>query len=232
MRYVPIVYDGCEVRLECFVTAKCGSSSLEELFFERLPLTKFSAKVKNLRILVTRNPWYRLASYYSDKMVNRGFVKVTENFRAGRESSGYEAGGKNVENASFAELVEELTKFNGVLDPHLQPQCQHMGITTNDIQKFDFFIRVESMNEDLKKLSDLVGFPSEILQNLSEGVSTKSNSMNECVSHLTVTQHRERGGVPKNYESLYNEELIESVAKLYKEDVINFGYEWRNYANS
>ena len=224
MEYSPILYERQGCKIECFVTAKCGSSTLEELFYKRLPEFEFNHNVSKFRILVTRDPWNRLASFYSDKMVNRGYVKVTGNFRLGMESSGWSACGENIENASFTELVESLYNFKEPLEPHLQQQSDHMGINKDLIDKFDFIMKVESMEEDLKSLSRIIGFPSSVLEEISVGVSNKSNKSDISVADMSVEQHRANGGVPQNYESLYCLRTIEMVEKIYQKDIDIFGY--------
>ena len=223
MKYTPVKFVNDEVQISGYVTAKCGSTTLEK-WFESLNDISFEPKCNIYNFLQIRNPWKRLVSFYGNKVVDHSFVKVTGNLRHGSESSLKSAGGESLENCSFRELVTAIYNFDKQLEAHLQPQVDHMILTKEKIENFDRIVRLENFKSDMKLVCNDIGIPISSLDNLRKGESKKIKGEFGFVGDWKREKFVEIGGIPKNYDVFIDDDLDKMIRQIYHRDIALLNY--------
>lgn len=229
MSFKPLVYKRGDFTLECYVCAKCGGSTLED-WFKKLKDVEFSGPPKKYSFLVTRNPFIRLHSFYSDKIVKRNFVKKTGNLLFLQESSRFGSSGDVIEGCSFRTLVNSIYEYHphNKLEAHLEGQVEHLGLG-NDYQKmFDSIVRLESFKKDMAKVCKETNIPSSSILDMQVGASNKVSGNFENVSDLVREDFLKLGGVPKDYTAFYDDDIRKKVEKIYENDLRLLGYTFEN----
>ena len=223
MKYEPIKFTDTQIEICGYVTAKCGSSSLES-WFENINHISFYPKCSRYNFLQVRNPWKRLVSFYGNKVVDNDFVKVTGNFHNGAEGGGITSGGESLENCSFRELVTAVYNFENTLEPHLQPQTDHMNLTQEKIENFDRIVRLENFKSDMKLVCEDIGIPISSLDNLRKGESNKIKGEFGFVGDWKREKFAEIGGIPKNYDVFIDDDLDKMIRQIYHRDITLLNY--------
>lgn len=138
---------------------------------------------KRFCVLFVRNPYDRLVSFYHHMQQIGGHARGL------------------CLRKSFSEFVREPE-----LKQIMRPMFEYM--TCNGKKVADFLGRYESLDEDVCRLIDILGFdsPDEIKDSWKE------------TKRYQQTEH-------KHYEAYYTEELKATVYEAYKEDFLLFGYE-------
>ena len=172
---------------------KCASNSIQKYLTDAGGADARKRQEYPLPILVNsryfvfsfvRNPWERLLSAWLSKIREGSFLGLADH------------------ELTFVELVSCLEnlradgKFDSV-NMHLRPQT-----TILSIAELDFVGRVESLEQDLHRLSDDLGIARVPLLRL----------------------HAFRADLVS--QELYTPELVDRVARLYAEDITAYGYEF------
>ena len=220
MSFTPLVYKRDDFTLTCYVCAKCGGSTLED-WFEKLDDIKFDPIQGNYNFLVTRNPFIRLYSFYSDKVVKRNFVKKTGNLLFQQESSRLNSTGNVIEGCSFRELVNAINEYypDHRLEAHLEGQVEHLGLSSDYAKGFNRIVRLESFREDITEVCKEVNIPSDSILKMKVGASNKISGKFGNVSDLKRDDFLKLGGVPDDYKAFYDADIIAKVEKIYSDDL-------------
>ena len=228
MTFTPLIYKRGDFTLECYVCAKCGGSTLED-WFEKLQDIKFDPIEGTYRFLVTRHPFIRLYSFYSDKIVKRNFVKKTGNLLFLQESARFGSPGEVIEGCSFRKLVNVIDDYypDNRLEAHLEGQVEHLGLTDGYKKGFNSIVRLESFKDDITSVCRDINIPVDSILEMQVGASDKVSWEFGNVSDLTREDFLKLGGVPDDYKVFYDSDLIEKVEKIYNRDLALLGYTFK-----
>ena len=129
-----------------------------------------------------RNPWDRAISYY--------FWIVFGGNNAGRNN----VGGRNTlfSKTKFLKFIKKKSPLHSYYN---------YFVDNNDSLTFDFYIRLEHIQEDFNIVCDKIGIPRQQLP------------------HKNKSKH-------KHYTEYYDDDSREVVAELFKKDIEYFGYEF------
>ena len=215
-----------------FWNAKCGCSTIKEIFYEitegkvapannihefigHQNSHKYFVPKNHLenygyykKIIIVRDPWSRLVSFYINKSL---LVKKDSNIDI--------YGIFDSKNYSFNELVHIMfTMKPGLFQHHLE--LQSSGI--EDIE-FDRVILLSEMSQKLPLILQSLGIDIGRLRSLTSCSNHTSydSSFTEKVMHLKPEEFNNLNRLP-SYHCFYNETLINMVAKIYERDILKF----------
>ena len=188
----------------CWATAKCGIS-LAEIYFKGVD------RPNNYTFIVVRNPYSRLTSFYMNKVVYQGNPPWDYKDSYDNEIIIPHLGSGNT-GFSFEELVHELKKVNiRGAERHLKPQC--VGVLGRE---FDKWVQLENFKEDIREVCEELDFDYDVI------TERKSNHFPRIDIDYYIgdrpTKWLRENGLPKDWRMFYNEETLEIVRQIYKED--------------
>ena len=190
-----------------WATPKCG------ITFVDTHLRHYN-KNKNYQYIVVRNPYIRIVSFYSQKIVKK-----------------YEAGDRHIwhwiqnpEESNYITFEEFVHKLNNInvytSERHLLPQSY--GIVN---QIFNKVVSLENFKEDMKDVCRELDLPyDEIISKNKENTYNKVNTITTKV-HDKKPDWFIENGIPSDPSLFYTEELKEIVYNKYKSDFEIFNYE-------
>lgn len=234
MSFPPLRFVKNNLTVDCYVCAKCGSSTLED-WYEKLPGLDFKENNIHYKFLVIRNPFMRLYSFYSDKIVKRNFVKRTGNLLYGNESSRFNTTGDIIEGCSFRELVNRMfqeDKRGNRFEAHLESQVDHIGLTKEFIDSMDLVVRLEDFSEGMTEVCSSTGIPPDSILRKLVGASNKVEGTFNNVSDLKREDFLKLGGVPKDYKLFYDDDLVNKVSQMYSSDLSLLNYTFDGVNNA
>lgn len=215
-----------------FWNAKCGCSTIKKIFYEITEGDFFSGdnihefigylnshkyfvpkeKLENYshykKLIVVRDPWSRLVSFYVNKTIlakeesNIDIYKIFDS-----------------KNYSFNELVHIIFIMKPeLLQHHLE--LQSAGI--EDI-KFDRLILLSEMSQKLPSILQSLGIDIGKLRSLSASSNYTSydSSFKGEVMYLKPQEFDDFNRLP-SFHCFYNEQLKKLVAKIYQRDILKF----------
>lgn len=179
-------------------------------------------------IVVTRNPYRRVVSMFTGKILTLDFQDKIKKFP--------------IKERSFKNFVDTLVKVKQEnrltdMDYHFHPQSYNfckMGnvkivklehLETDLISAYESSYRLRELVPSLKKQLD-EGFQWGSVKTNKLNSSNRYPSGNEYVFNKVYSLPKTEG-IP-DYKYFYNKELLETVYELYREDFENFGYEKYN----
>ena len=215
-----------------FWNAKCGCSTIKKIFYEitegdfysednihefigYLNTHKYFVPKENLenyshykKIIVVRDPWSRLVSFYTNKTLSADQESIIDIY-----------GIFDSKNYSFNELVHIMFTMKPELFQH-HLELQSFGI--EDIE-FDRVIPLSEMSQQLPSVLQLLGIDTCKLRSLAESSNSTSynSSFTKKVMHLKPEEFKNFDRLP-GYHCFYNETLIYMVAKIYEKDILKF----------
>ena len=140
--------------LNFYCTPKCGISSFKYMITNGIFDKVFYIK-NPINVIIVRNPWDRLISFYIQKIV---ISKVTSFSKLNDPS---------LLHKSFEDFIDILSKINiNNIDFHLSPQS-----TNVEKIKFDMVINLSNVDKEIKPLLKIVNnldFEIKRLNNTSE----------------------------------------------------------------
>lgn len=162
--------------------------------------------IKNFyKFTIVRNPWSRTVSAFKDK-----FCGNYERF-------------KKYEDITFRDFVNKIMVSNN--NEHWRPQIDFIKNA-----KLDKVVRFESITQDMSYITKLKNTPS-FPEKSKNYHSDKDLPDYSFVSDIKVNQlsyfKKKNKGLP-NYKKFYTPDLIEKIYDFYKEDIIKFGYNFKN----
>jgi hypothetical protein len=190
-----------------WATPKCGITFVDTHLRHYL-------RNKDYQYIVVRNPYIRIVSFYSQKIVKK-----------------YELGDrhiwhwiKNPEESNYITFEEFVYKLNDInvyaSERHLVPQTY--GIVN---EKFNHVVSLENFDEDIKIVCDELELPYyEIISKNKENTYVKTNTINHKV-HDKKPDWFIENGIPEDPSLFYTDELKEIVYNKYKADFEIFNYE-------
>tara|TARA_Y100000816_G_scaffold175374_1_gene126242 strand:- start:26460 stop:27185 length:726 start_codon:yes stop_codon:yes gene_type:complete len=181
-----------------------------------------------ISIVVTRNPYTRIVSMFTGKVLKLQFQDKLKNFPMKERSF-----------KGFVDALVKLKQENRLekFDWHFWPQSNNLyKMGTIKIVKLEQF--ETNLIEAYKSHHNLVQLVPRVKKILDEGFqwgkepskTTKLNSSNplhpstEYVFNKVYRLSPSKEPIP-DYKYFYNKELLETVYELYREDFENFGYE-------
>lgn len=179
----------------------------------RLNQDKYSATKDDLikhsdykKIILARNPWRRLASFYCDKILK------PEN-RLNRLNMCSE--GQYPNSMTFREFIEQINTIpTECLEGHLQNQTYGRSHLL-----FDQIIRLENLQSDTKQVSQMLGISK------SFSFPRRNKTVYGSQEQKYVSDQRpDQFSIPPPYTCFYDENIIDIVAKKYADDIKLFGY--------
>ena len=215
-----------------FWNAKCGCSTLKKIFYEItegnfysgdniheligylnshkyfVPKEKLENYSQYKKIIVVRDPWSRLVSFYTNKTLS-----------ASQESNIDIYGIFDSKNYSFNELVHIMFTMKPELFQH------HLELQSSEIEdiEFDHVILLSEMSQKLPSILQSLGIDTSSLRSLSTNINSTAydSSFTEKVMHLKPEEFNKFNQLP-SYHCFYNETLIHMVAKIYEKDILKF----------
>ncbi len=222
-------------RFILFWNAKCGCSSLKDMFlrvvrsadysgfdgdvhalhrqvgYQHGPFTCTRASVADelssyFKWIVVRNPWRRLASFFTDKSI---FGGATEVDRAKQIDS---------RGLTFRELVRVMAPLKSrELQHHLEPQ--NLGL--EDVE-FDKVVRLEQTSPAISEIGGQLGLPDLELRQINVARNRVTAVGSEFLGDRPASSFAD--GPTPSWKQLYDDELIEAAARIYADDIERFGY--------
>lgn len=174
------------------------------------------------KFAIVRNPWVRLFSTYSNYFIRLPIEKGIVSGIA-KDASRYLYGDDRCEqyndSITFEQFVDYVSaKTDSQLDLHCVSQSKFLGEV-----KYDYIARMETLNEDIKRIENKIGISFGIGQSNKSSYTIASNSAQDF-SQFEPNQIRAlEGGIP-NCKSFYTSALASKVKDRYREDVESFDY--------
>lgn len=164
------------------------------------------------KFALVRNPFYRaLSGYFHQKISNVSDAKVLRE-RAGREPK-------------FEDFVEYLEEGGIYSNKHWVPQSSLLLLP---VDEYNDIGRVERYGKDIWKIGNQIREKNKNKLGLSEhDIEKLMNSTNEDIEKARSEGKVNRTKSSKKASRYYNKELEKRIAKLYRRDFENFGYEKR-----
>jgi hypothetical protein len=158
-------------------------------------------------IIVVRNPWRRLVSYYCDKVLRRNFLRIDLRTKELPPAE-----------TTFEELVRWVCRVpDKHLEPHVRPQTHgRLGID------FDRIVKIEKWQEEIEQFEAALGLPP-----LETGTNRNRTQYSEGGEFVFAQRPSAFDGVPQ-YKWFYNDELRELVGRKYKNDAERLGYRFED----
>ena len=215
-----------------FWNAKCGCSTLKKIFYEIAEGVFFSGdNIQTVmgylnshkyfvpkdeleqyghykKIIVVRDPWSRLVSFYINKTI---FTNKESNLDI--------YGIFKAVNYSFHDIVHIMLTMKPELFQH-HLELQSSGL--EDIE-FDRIILLSEMSRELPSVLQSLGVDIGKLRSLAlhSNSTTYDSSLTEKVMYLKPKEFEKFQQMP-SFHSFYNEKLINIVAKIYERDLLKF----------
>lgn len=114
---------------------------------------------------------------------------------------------------------EQMPEFIGSMKVHFFPQLPLLKI--NGEIKMDFVGRFESMEKDFQHVCNKLGVTGNLKHH---NARNRANNFGYDGPNATQCTGNRKNPIP--YQEYYTDELIEIVADLYEEDIVEFGYEF------
>lgn len=233
-----LIYD--EKNLKMFCTPKCGISNFRGMINSGIFDNEFNLD-KSIKAIVIRNPWKRIVSFYIQKVV------LSKTFKTGDQlydpdvskSIAMSLGKISLGEKSFSEFINIISDIDIYsTEYHLSPQS--VNIKNND---FDIIINLDNISDDIKPLLSIVNnedFKITHLNNTAdkewvrkdkEGnikkiVKNPSPRVDIALDNAFDLKPSElmKIGIPLDYSYFYNDEIIEKVYEIYKDDINKFNF--------
>lgn len=217
-----------------FWNGKCACTTLKKFFVKSINDTNgFNIKEKDLhlyimkyyleneinkkeilnsfkKIIVVRNPFSRLVSFYTNKFIINNQPIIIDK----REPP------INPKKYSFNELISLLIKIPfSCLEHHLIPQSWQ-----KDNLKFNYVIKMENMKKEME--SFLKNNKIDVEFNFGEkigGHDTKYDNNNNKKCYDMKPDEFNKNNIPE-YQYFYNKALIDEVLRYYEKDFKKFNY--------
>lgn len=212
------------------VNAWLGNEGNRYLLKDLAPLRDPGA----FRFAFVRNPWSRLVSSYLNRIVGRGaeyrnvmkrlyrgeWYQLPKRIRYYARKREHGVGWPESAEVTFREFVmREVAVMPAMeMDPHWRPQHAFLGG-----HEPDFIGRFERLGEDLEALGRKLGASWPLPElNRSRYVESRDGA---CLADCAQSELRAMPGVP-HYRQFYTPDLVETVARVYREDLERFGYDF------
>jgi len=181
--------------------------------------TQFCATEQELRhtihsyskIIVVRNPWKRVVSFYSDKiLIRRNWlpalnVLIKENYS------------KNMTFREFVRYVDQIP--DNALEGHLQSQSHG-----RENISFDFVVKLEKFSVEMAQVAKALQLPQALVHIHRNRTPYKENITD---AHIFDMKPREIVRPPP-YQYFYDQELHDIVRAKYRRDIERFNYEFQD----
>lgn len=185
------------------------------------PKTRFYATEKELlhtahsylKIIVVRNPWKRVVSFYSDKIL------IRKNWLPALNVLTKENYSKDITFREFVRYIEQIP--NSALERHLRSQNyarENIG--------FDFVVKLEKFGVEMAQIAKALQLPQPLV-----GIHIHRNRTpydeNLTAAHTFDMKPREII-YPPPYQYFYDQELHDIVRAKYRQDIERFNYEFQD----
>jgi len=162
------------------------------------------------KIIVVRNPWKRVVSFYTDK------ICIQDNWLPALNVLTKENYSKDI---TFREFVCNLEQVpDNALEIHLQSQCY-----SREYINFDFIVKLENFNVEMAQIAKTLDIPQSSLPHIHR--NRTPYSVNLIDMHIFDKKPREINHIPP-YQFFYDQELQDIVRAKYKQDIDRFNYEF------
>lgn len=189
---------------------------------------------RTFRFAFVRNPWSRLVSSYLNRIVGRGaeyrnvmkrlargsWYRIDKRIRYYARKRVYGVGWPESAEVTFREFIMREVAAMPVMemDPHWRPQHVFLGQ-----HEPDFIGSFERLSEDLEVLGKRLGASARLpALNRSRYVDRYDGG---CLADCAQAQLRAMKGAP-HYRKFYTPDLVDTVARVYQEDLERFGYDF------
>ena len=180
-----------------------------------------STSPNQIAIKVTRNPYNRVVSAYAhystasrrkDISFTQWLVKTEKIHALYDEKSNF-----------YSENLGEIKS----LFPEINiRQYEMLFLQTNaDDLSFDHIIKLENFNSEIKNINTLYGTS---FQTIKRHQNTRAKSAHTKNIDYPNAKFATFATMPKDYSVFYNEQTIDLVNKIYKDDFENFGYNYKS----
>ena len=224
-----------------WVTPKCGYSVCVDILKE---YRNYFNHETDYNFIVVRNPYYRLVSFFIQKMINDPSTRFYNNLFEKQESTNFNEknGGVDLRNISFSTLIDYIITINDSdIERHLKSQhliqSPHIYSSVENI-KMDRIVKLENLQNDLELVSNDLNFRiNEIKKTnhsdreflIKDGKKIKNKYKTTDIevknAHSYTINELKEIGIPKNYDFFLNDEIKNKIYKRYQKDFELFGYE-------
>ena len=184
--------------------------SLNKYFPKNININKNDIK----KIVLGRNPYYRVVSMFCNKYCGGGGHCILSRYF-------------ELEKCTFREFVKKLKslKDNGELNNIVE----HISNQTTYNDENTYKLKVENFNESIieiynrMNLQNLIPKIEEFLSN--KDVFINNTTRNSECEYIYDKEYTINSTIFPDYKYFYDDELLDLVFDIYKSDFINFNYE-------
>lgn len=214
-----------------------GSDFYYDYINDHLRLRNYSARVArqalfgsdHLRFVVVRNPWNRLLSAFTNKVVTSDNLDVNRDCvhmlvprsQQGALTTDTERG-EFLGRYTFRQYIEAVVAWpKRRQNEHWRPQHLYLGKA-----RFDLVGRFEEIPSFCAQLARRLEIPIELrrLNTTTYTPGSGESTPQACLADVPIRELRAHGGFSRN--AFFDAQLIELVAGYYHEDVTRFGYRY------
>ena len=185
----------------------------------------------HLRFVIVRNPWERLISAFTNKIVNAdnddvnaSTMQLLASPRERRACGTLEQQAECLGQFTFRQFIEAVVRApERTQNEHWRPQYLYLGRVD-----FDMIGHFEDMAGFAGRLADRIGIPVELsrLNTTRYAGSADDTVSRDCLADVSIHELREDGTFDK--DSFYDSELIDRVAGYYRQDIERFEYRFES----
>jgi len=161
------------------------------------------------KIIVVRNPWKRVVSFYCDKILKQ------KNWLPALNTSTKESYSKDITFREFVQYIEKIP--DSALEGHLRPQSY-----TRENFDFDFVIKLEKFGEEVMQVTKALQLPHTLVNIHRNKTVYDKNIM---AAHTFDMKPQEIISPPP-YQNFYDQELYDIVRFKYRQDIDKFNYKF------
>jgi len=159
------------------------------------------------KIIVVRNPWKRLVSFYCDKILN------SKNWLPALNTFTQENYSKDITFREFVRYIEQIP--DNALEPHLRPQNY-----ARQNKNFDFVVKLENFGEEIAQVTKVLQLPNPLVNIHRNRILYDENLR---AANAFDLKPQEIICIP-SYQSFYDQELYGIVRTKYRQDIERFNY--------
>ena len=163
------------------------------------------------KIIIVRNPWKRVVSFYCEKIL------IRENWLPALNLLTKESYAKDITFREFVKYIEQIP--DSALEDHLRSQ----NYARENID-FDFVVKLEKFGVEMAQVAKALQLPQSVVH-----IHRNRTPYDENLTAAHTFDMKPRDIVcPPPYQYFYDQELHDIVRAKYRQDIERFNYEFKD----